>query len=148
QVLGEGLPAPLDALVQCGTGDVLDAFHQLDEALLATRAHRREAHAAVADDDGGHAVARRRLEHRVPRGLSVVVRVDVDEAGRDNEPRRVDDLNRVALDGRADFDDHTVLDRDVADELRATRSVDDGPPADLQIEHQRIVYKIYRRKRS
>ena len=31
-------------------------------------------------DDGGDAVARRRLEQRVPRGLAVVVRVDVDEA--------------------------------------------------------------------
>ena len=34
EVLGEGLPAPLDALVQRGAGDVLDAFHDLDQPLL------------------------------------------------------------------------------------------------------------------
>ena len=31
EVLGEGLPLPVDALVQRGAGDVLDALHQLDE---------------------------------------------------------------------------------------------------------------------
>ena len=100
EVLGERLPLPLDALVQRGAGDVLDALHQLDEALLLARAHRGEADAAVADHDGGDAVAGRRVEHRVPRGLAVVVGVDVDEARRDDAARRVDDLGRVAVDVR------------------------------------------------
>ena len=135
EVLGEGLPAPLDALVQRGAGDVLDAFHHLDQALLPTRAHRREADAAVADDDGRDAVAGRRVEHRVPRGLAVVVRVDVDEPGRDEAAGGVDDLGGVAVDVLPDGDDHAVLDRDVAHEPGATGAVDDRPTGDLQIEH-------------
>ena len=57
EVLGERLPLPLDALVQRGAGDVLDALHQLDEPVLLAGPHRGEADAAVADHDGGDAVA-------------------------------------------------------------------------------------------
>ena len=60
EVLGEALPVPVDALVQRGAGDVLDALHQLDEEALAAGAHRREADAAVAHHDGGDAVPARR----------------------------------------------------------------------------------------
>ena len=38
EVLGEGLPLPLDPLVQRRAGDVLDALHQLDEPRLLARA--------------------------------------------------------------------------------------------------------------
>ena len=43
EVLGERLPLPLDALVQRGAGDVLDALHQLDERRFLSGAHRGEA---------------------------------------------------------------------------------------------------------
>ena len=97
EVLAEGLPLPLDALVQRRAGDVLDALHQLDQPGLLAGAHRGEAHPAVAGDDGRDAVARRRVEHLVPGGLAVVVGVDVDEAGGDDEPGGVDDLGGVAV---------------------------------------------------
>ncbi len=61
EVFGKGLPpAPFHAFVQRRAGDVLDTLHQLDEFLLAAGRHRREAHTAVAHDDGGDAVVRRR----------------------------------------------------------------------------------------
>ena len=64
--------------------------------------HGCEADAAVADDDRRDAVPRRRDHARVPRRLAVVVAVDVDEAGRDEQPVGVDDaLRRFAVD-RAD----------------------------------------------
>ena len=100
EVLGERLPAPVDALGERGAGDVLHALHQADEPLLVAGAHGREPDAAVAGDDGGDTVTRRRLEQRVPRGLAVVVRVDVDEAGRDEQPGGVDGLRRVAVERR------------------------------------------------
>ena len=69
--------------MQRRAGDVLDALHQLDQPLVVGRAHRREADAAVAHHDRGHAMPARRCQLDVPRRLAVVVGVDVDEAGRD-----------------------------------------------------------------
>ena len=86
----ERLPLPRDAFVQRGAGDVLDALHQADQPVVLVGPHRREADAAVAHHDRRHAVLARRREQRVPGDLAVVVRVDVDEAGRDEEPVGVD----------------------------------------------------------
>jgi hypothetical protein len=44
------------------------------------RAGRRQGEAAVAHDDGGHAVETRAGPERVPVHLRVHVRMDVDEA--------------------------------------------------------------------
>ena len=90
EVLGEATPTPSQALVQRRAGDVLDALHQLDEAVVVGRADRGEADAAVAHHDRGDAVPRRRRERGVPGGLAVVVGVDVDEAGRDQRAVGVD----------------------------------------------------------
>ena len=51
---------------------------------------RREREAAVAGEERGDAVPRRGRRGRIPVELRVVVRVDVDEAGRDREPVGVD----------------------------------------------------------
>jgi hypothetical protein len=80
--LGEGLPRPRQTLVQRAAGDVLDALHELDQAVVVGRAHRGEPDAAVAGHDGRDAVPGRRDEAVVPGRLAVVVAVDVDEAGR------------------------------------------------------------------
>ena len=96
--LGERLPRPRQALVERGAGDVLDALHQLDEAVVVGRPHRREADAAVAGHDGGDAVPGRRDEPVVPGGLAVVVHVDVDEAGRDEQAVGVELLGGGAVD--------------------------------------------------
>ena len=122
EVLGERLPAPVDALGERGAGDVLDALHQLDQPLLVARAHRREPDAAVAGDDGGDAVPDDGSSSGSQRGLAVVVRVDVDEPGRDEQPGGVDGLGRVAVERRLrHLDDHAVLHRDVADEAVGAR---------------------------
>ena len=44
--------------MQDGAGDVLDAFHQFDEAVVIAGMDRRESDAAVADHDGGDTVPR------------------------------------------------------------------------------------------
>ena len=61
-------------------GNVLDAFHETDEPVVLVGLGRREADAAVAHDDRGHAVPAARREQRVPGDLAVEVRVHVDEA--------------------------------------------------------------------
>ena len=90
--------------------------------------------AAVAHHDGGHAVPARRREQLVPRGLAVVVRVDVDEARRDERAVGVDLVAGRAVD-RADLGDDAVGDGDVGRAGRRARAVDDRPPSDHQIVH-------------
>ena len=66
EVLGEGLPGEVEAGGEHGPGDVLDAFHQVDEQSLSAGPHRGEADPAVAHDDRGDAVPRRRRHLGVP----------------------------------------------------------------------------------
>src|SRR5580692_5567377 len=112
-------PAPSHALGQRGTRDVLDTLHQFDQPLLAARAYRGEADAAVAGDDCRHAVTAGRLQQVVPSGLTVVVGVNVHETGRHDPIRRVDRLGGysgkliVAVGPSAYFDDLAVFDADI-----------------------------------
>ena len=50
EVFRERLPVPVDALVERGAGNVLDALHELDQFILLPGPHRREPDAAVAGD--------------------------------------------------------------------------------------------------
>jgi len=136
--LREALPAPGDARREGGAGDVLHALHEADEPLVAIRGHRCEAHAAVAHHHRGHAVPARGpvpargRELLVPGGLAVVVRVDVDEARRDEGPVGVDLARARAIDP-ADGSDDTVSDGDVRGAGRRTGAVDDRATADHQV---------------
>ena len=84
--------------------------------------HRREADAAVAHHDRGHAVPGRRGELGVPRGLAVVVGVDVDEARRDERAVGVDLPARRVPSTCADLGDHPVVDGHVGGAGRRRRS--------------------------
>ena len=99
---------------------------------------RGDGEAAVATDDGGDTVQRRRAEGGVPERLRVVVRVQVDEAGRHHQATRIDLVDR-GLGEVADGDDATVADTDIGHPTGRTRAVDDRSPGDLQIEHVRTV---------
>ena len=141
EVLGVAFPAPGDALGERGAGNVLDAFHQADQPVFATGPHRREADAAVAGHDGGHAVPAGRLEQGVPADLAVVVGVDVDKAGRDDLSGGVDGLGGIAFQRRTagcatpDLDDLAVFDGDVGIESVCAGAVHDGAAGDFEIEH-------------
>jgi hypothetical protein len=135
EVLGEGLPAPADALAQRGAGDVLDALHQADEPVVAIGCHRGEPDAAVAHHHGGDAVPARRRQQGVPGGLAVVVGVDVDEPGRDQGAVGVDLLAGRAGD-TADLGDAPAGDGDVRGPGGVPRPVDDRAAPDDQIVHR------------
>jgi hypothetical protein len=136
EVLREGLPAPRDAFGERGSGDVLDALHQLDQPVLAARPHWREADATVAHHHGGDAVPARRREQRVPGDLAVVVRVEVDEPGRDQQAVGVDDLLRRPVGQRADLRDAPLVDGDVGLPRRRARAVGERAPSDHQVVHR------------
>ncbi len=135
EVLGERLPVPLDALVERGAGDVLDALHELDQLLAAVGAHRREADAAVPEECGRHAVPARRREVRVPGGLTVEVRVHVDEPGRDERTVGIELAAGESADA-ADLHDDAILDRDVGSSRRRAGAVDHGAAPDDEVVHQ------------
>ena len=135
EIFREGLPGPVDPLVQRRPRDVLDALHHLDEPLLVPRSNGRKADTAVAGDHGRHAMAGGGVEQAVPGRLTIVMRVDVHETRRDDQPGSVQGFPRLALDVRADRDDQAVRHRDVAPKRRGSRPVDDRPTGNLQIEH-------------
>ena len=110
EVLGEGLPLPRHALGQGGAGDVLDALHQADQPLVAVGVGRGEPDTAVAGDQRGDTVPAARGEHLVPRGLAVVVGVDVDPPRRDQQTVGVDGAGRGLAAVVADAGDASVAD--------------------------------------
>ena len=134
--LVEGLPLPVGALLERGQRHALDLRHHLAEVvgLGIGLVHGREAEAAVAPDDSGDAVHARRARGGVPHELCVVVRVGIDEAGRDDAPRGVGDAVGRLVD-LADGDDPPVLDADVGTDARCAGAVDDGAALDDLVEH-------------
>ncbi len=130
--LRERLPVPRETLVEHRTRDVLDALHQLDEPVVIGGMHGREADPAVADDDGRDPVPRRGDHSFCPRGLAVVVRMDVDEAGRDEQSVGVDRALGARVEA-TDLGDEAAVDRDVGGTRRRARAVDDRAPADDQL---------------
>ncbi len=134
EVLLEGLPAPVDALVQRSARDVLDALHQLDQEVLLARAHRREADSAVAHDDRGDAVPARGRELGIPAHLAVVVRVDVDPAGGEHQPVPVELSATTAVDG-PDLGDVAAVHGHVAHERGTTGAVRDRGSSNHEVVH-------------
>ena len=112
EILREGFPVPFHARAQRGTGNVLDTFHQTDEEIMIVRRDRREADAAVAHHGSGHTVRKGLGEIDIPAHLTVVVRMDVDPAGCDDQTIGIESACRspeCLADGRY----LAVLDRDV-----------------------------------
>src|SRR4029077_797511 len=106
-----------------------------DQKFLLARLDRSEADAAVAHDDGGNAVPARRTKERIPRHLAVIVGVDIDPSGRDEEAGRVD----LATGGAcfaADAGDYAVVDRDVAGEGGRSAAIDNFAVSDYEIMHR------------
>ena len=90
EILAKALPAPVDAFMQRGAGNILDPFHQFDQAILAAGPDRREADAAIAHHDRCHPVIAGRGELTVPCCLSVKMGVHIDKARRDEQAGRID----------------------------------------------------------
>src|SRR5262249_53231165 len=91
---------------------------------------------AVPHHDRGDAVPGRRAGRRVPEELTVVVRVDVDEAGREDEARPIQ-LRLAALRHATAGRDAIALHGEVAGCRLATETVADESAADHQVGHGR-----------
>ncbi len=132
-VLGEGLPVPADATFQEIVGNRLDIDQIAHRDLTGGGAAGGEAHAAVAHHDAGDTVPGRGRHRAVPADLRVVVRVRIDESGRNYTVGGVD--RRFARPAHAtDFDDPSIVDRHIGVLAGPAGSVYDQPVADDQIE--------------
>jgi hypothetical protein len=100
---------------------------------IARDRQRREADAAIAGDDGGHALADLAFEQRVAQQRAVVMGVGVDKARRKREAHRGN--LPAALDGRkiADRSDAVILHRKIAAHARRPGAVDQQGVADDEI---------------
>ena len=96
--------------------------------------NRREAEATVPNDDRRDAVPAGDRAPGVPLDLGVVVGVEVDEAGGDDQASGVQlMLGRRAAEA-TDASDVAVLDRDVCLVARNLGPVDDGSTTDEDVE--------------
>ena len=67
--------------MQDGAGDVFHAFHQFDQLIAIRSTAGREANAAIAHHRRGHAMPGGGRQMRIPHGLPIIMRVDINEAG-------------------------------------------------------------------
>ena len=116
----------------------LDARQHLGQPADVVRAGRREREAAVAGEHRGDAVPRGRRRQGIPGELGIVVRVDVDEAGRHDQPVGVDHAVRRTVDP-ADAGDPAVTHGDVGSASRPAGAVDHEPAANDQIPRHRAL---------
>ena len=144
EVLGIALEVPAHAGAQRLQRHALDVGQRAQREIAVGRAARRDGEAAVADDDGGHAERGRRRGERIPRELGVVVRVDVHDAGREDQAAGVDALPRGAEIG-ADRRDASILHGDATGAGRRAETVDDERVVDHEIVHGAAVYSGPRR---
>ena len=132
--LAEAVPLPGRSLLERVDRHPLDPRHHALGVEGVLVLERRQREPAVAGDHGGDAVQTRRRRPTVPVQLRVVVRVRVDEPGRDEEPGSVEHRPRVVGDV-ADLHDAAVADPDVGHVRLAAGAVDDGPALDHMVEH-------------
>ncbi len=87
---GRTIPRPVEGPRRARRRECPRRFHQFDQTLAILDLHRREPDTAIAHHRRGDAVPARRLQVGIPGGLTVIVGMDVDEAGRDQHALAVD----------------------------------------------------------
>ena len=125
QILGKTLPLPVDTLGQCRPGNILYAFHQLDQKVTIFGFNRCKPDPAIAHHHGGNTVPARGCEHRIPSGLTVVMRVNVYPTRCNQQTGRVYLLLGLTsnLTGLADGRNAPVLHGNVTDKAGFARAV-------------------------
>src|SRR6202011_3032046 len=79
-------PVPRHPSFHRGERNRLVASHCQHRAFPGLGSDRGEAESAVADHYRGHAVPTRDAAVRIPEQLGIIVRMQIDETGCDNEP--------------------------------------------------------------
>ena len=135
EIGGEAVPGEFDPLPERFDRDRLDPRQQADEEVAVLGARRCQRNPAIAGDHCRHSVKRRGRKRPVPQQLRVIMGVDVNEAGRDHPPLRVDLAPRGPVD-LTDERNTPFADRDIAAARRSAGSVDQQAVADDQVIHR------------
>ena len=133
EVLGEALPLPAQTFVQRCARNVFDAFHEFDEPLAIAFSNGSESDATVAHDNGGDTVIGRWRKVAIPRGLAVVVSVNVDKARGDQCSVGIDHSRGIAL-NIANLHHNAVAHGDIGDAAGFSRAIEHEATADNEIE--------------
>ena len=112
EIIGKAFPVERHARCHHHIGNVFHALHQLDHELMILGPGRGKADTAISHDDRGHAMVRRRRKAVLPGDLSVVMGMDIDEAGGNDPAGSVDLLRTPAID-LPHLHDGPALDRDI-----------------------------------
>ena len=131
-VLREALPVPGQHGGEGLHRQVLDAAEGGEHRLAVLGLQWRQGEPAVARQNRGDTVPHRGRAELVPERLRVVVRVQIDDPRRDEEPIGIDGRGRRAPD-LPDLHDRPVLDRHVGPIARKSRPVDDHPVPDHEV---------------
>ena len=131
-IVREAFPGPGQSGAQHRFGNILDAFHQLNQPLMIRRPAGREADAAIAHDGGGDAILRRRRNVVAPGDLAVIMGVKVDKARRYQFAAGIDLFLAFARDA-ADLDNAAIGDGDVRIIQFAAESVGDVAAANHEV---------------
>ena len=134
-ILGKGFPVEAHTFGQDGAGNILDAFHQVDQEIAGAGPHGGETYPAVPDYHRRHTVQRRGGQLCVPGGLAVVVGVDIDKARGDDHALRIE-LAPSGADIIADGADAAACKGNIGTAAIAARTVDHGALAYYEIMHE------------
>lgn len=133
EIVGEALPVPGQTLDHHRVGNILDSLHQVNQPVSVLGLAGGEAHAAISHHDRGHPVPGGGLHPVVPCRLTVIMGMNVDEAGRHDQAAGVDPLPGLAG-YLSDLHDLAVSDANVGHETIRAGAIHDRSATDDQIK--------------
>ena len=135
QELGVGLPVPGHASLHRLERHSFIAGHSEHGAVSILGSAGSETESAVSNSDAGNPMPARDRTPRVPVDLRVIVGMQIDEAGRHDQPAGIKHLRRaVRRNPPRDSLNTAVLDADVGDVTPALQAIDDGAALEQGIE--------------
>src|SRR5262249_22567360 len=134
EILGNGFPIPSHPCAHRLNWDRLVARHRQHGAFAILGLDRREPEPAIAEHHRGYAVPSGVSAPRIPANLGVVMGMEIDETGGDDETVSIDRLAGQARHSSAKMGDSAVPDPDVASVARDACSIDNCSAFDVNIE--------------
>ena len=135
EVFRERFPLPTNSFMQCSARNVFDTFHQLHKPLFLSWSNWCKAHAAVANNHGGHAMTTGWLQQCVPTDLTVIVRMNVNEARCDEFAVCIDFFECFADDAIRNFHNDPARNGNVSNMRWCACAINNCAPANDDVKH-------------